>query len=388
MKVLFNLGVFGKHGVEHALVNLLTQIKIPQLQLFIHEIYEPDQRSPLLEKIKSFTTHLCSLPRTSFWGNVHMNRRKNLLYKLIDGLGIFSIHSIVANQINKLNVDIIVDYDLSLLRSVHKLKAPVIGVFHFRPKNFRSGNAAKLKRIGQRLTEYDKLIVLCPEMFNEACEVWPFLSDKFIVMPNSIDLFTINENSKKLIQLPPGIQHEKYFLTIARLTHQKNIHLMLDAFDIAKRRGCDWKLIVIGEGEDKPGLLRHVQTLKLTGSVEFIGYQANPYPYIKMAGAFVSSSREEGFPVSLIEALSLMCPIIALACPTGPKDILEDGALGKLLAFTQTDPKALAHAMYEISTNAELIASYKNKMQKNVDQYSSVKIGSDFTNLILSYQRQ
>ena len=83
-----------------------------------------------------------------------------------------------------------------------------------------------------------------------------------------------------------------------------------------------------------------------------------------------------------------MCPIIALACPTGPKDILEDGALGKLLAFTQTDPNALAHAMYEISTNAELIASYKNKMQKNVDQYSSVKIGSDFTNLILSYQRQ
>ena len=83
-----------------------------------------------------------------------------------------------------------------------------------------------------------------------------------------------------------------------------------------------------------------------------------------------------------------MCPIIALACPTGPKDILEDGSLGKLLAFTQTDPNELAHAMYEISTKQEIIASYKTKMQNNVDKYSSVKIGNDFTNFILSYQRQ
>lgn len=388
MKILFNVGVFGKHGVEHALINLLPQIKIPELQLFIHEIYEPDVRSPLLEKIKDFTTHLCSLPRTSFWGNVHMNRRKKLIYKIIDGLGIFSIHTIVANSINKKEVDFVIDYDLSLLRSIKKLKSPVIGVFHFRPKNFRSSNAAKLKRIGQRLKSYDKLIVLCPEMLIEACEVWPFLTDKFIVMPNSIDIFNINENSKQLIQLPPGIQPEKYFLTIARLTHQKNIHLMLDAFDMAKRRGCDWKLMVIGEGEDKPSLLQQVEKLGLTDSVEFIGYKANPYPYIKMAGAFVSSSREEGFPVSLIEALTLMCPIIALACPTGPKDILEDGSLGKLLAFTQTDPNELAHAMYEISTKPEIIASYKTKMQNNVDKYSSVKIGNDFTNSILSYQRQ
>ncbi len=388
MKILFNVGVFGKHGVEHALINLLPQIKIPELQLFIHEIYEPDVRSPLLEKIKDFTTHLCSLPRTSFWGNVHMNRRKKLIYKIIDGLGIFSIHTIVANYINKKEVNFVIDYDLSLLRSVKKLKSPVIGVFHFRPKNFRSGNAAKLKRIGQRLKSYDKLIVLCPEMLIEACEVWPFLTDKFIVMPNSIDIFNINENSKQLIQLPPGIQPEKYFLTIARLTHQKNINLMLDAFNMAKRRGCDWKLMVIGEGEDKPSLLQQVEKLGLTDSVEFIGYKVNPYPYIKMAGAFVSSSREEGFPVSLIEALTLMCPIIALACPTGPKDILEDGSLGKLLAFTQTDPNELAHAMYEISTKQEIIASYKTKMQNNVDKYSSVKIGNDFTNFILSYQRQ
>jgi hypothetical protein len=388
MKLLFNLGVFGKHGVEHALVNLLPQIKTPDLQIWLHEIYEPDHKSPLLEKIKNFTTQICSLPRTSFWGYVHMNRKKNLIYKLIDGLGIFNIHTIIANSINRRNADLIIDYDLSLLRSVHQLNSPVIGVFHFRPKNFRSGNAAKLKRIGQRLKHYDKLIVLCPEMLVEAYEVWPFLNEKFIVMPNSIDALKIKNESNRLIQLPPDITAGKYFLTIARLTHQKNIQLMLDAFEKAKRQGCNWKLIVIGEGEDKVNLLQMVEKLGIDSEVNFIGYQDNPYPYIKMAGAFVSSSREEGFPVSLIEALALNCPIIALACPTGPKDLLENGSIGKLLPFTQSDPRGLADAMYEFSTHQQLILDYQKNLMHSAEKYSSVNIGKDFSNLIFSYQRQ
>ena len=107
-----------------------------------------------------------------------------------------------------------------------------------------------------------------------------------------------------------------------------------------------------------------------------------------MAGAFVSSSREEGFPVSLIEALALTCPIIALDCPTGPKDLLENGSIGKLLPFTQNDPNGLANAMCEFSAHKELILNYKNNMLNVAEKYSSVNIGKDFSNLILSYQRQ
>ena len=47
MKILFNLGVFGKHGVEHALINLIREIKLTAVEITIHEIYEPDKKSPL-----------------------------------------------------------------------------------------------------------------------------------------------------------------------------------------------------------------------------------------------------------------------------------------------------------------------------------------------------
>jgi hypothetical protein len=76
MKILFNLGVFGKHGVEHALINLIREIKSTAVEITIHEIYEPDKKSPLFADISDYVIHKCSMPRSTFWGYIHMSRRK------------------------------------------------------------------------------------------------------------------------------------------------------------------------------------------------------------------------------------------------------------------------------------------------------------------------
>ena len=70
MKILFNTGVFGKHGIEHALVNLLIELPKEQHQYVLHKIYELDNLSPLLKEIQDIVTQDCSLPRTSFWGKI------------------------------------------------------------------------------------------------------------------------------------------------------------------------------------------------------------------------------------------------------------------------------------------------------------------------------
>ena len=181
MKILFNTGVFGKHGIEHALSNILSELPQDQHQYILHQIYELDQPSPLLDDIQHLAKPSCSLPRTSFWGNLHMNRKKSIFHKLIDSIGLLKIHHFVATHINKQNADVVVDYDLSLLRSAHLISTPKIGFFHFRPKRFRNGGTNKLRRIGERLKHYQNLVVLCDEMYQEACEVWPHLKNKLIV---------------------------------------------------------------------------------------------------------------------------------------------------------------------------------------------------------------
>ncbi len=382
MKILFNTGVFGKHGIEHALVNLLVQLPQEQHQYILHKIYELDNLSPLINEIQDIVTQDCSLPRTSFWGNLHMNRKKSIFHKLIDAIGLLRIHHLVAKNINQHNSDVVVDYDLSLLRSADLITAPKIGFFHFRPKRFRNGGTNKLRRIGKRLKHYEKLVVLCDEMYQEACFVWPHLKEKFIVLPNPINLYDLTHKSNEQIPELHQINHGEYFISIARLTHQKNIHLLLNAYKKAKDLGCTWPLVILGDGEDRENLIKLSNSLDLTKYVLFLGYKTNPHPYLKNAGTFVMSSREEGFPVTLLESMALGCPIISLACPTGPTDILKKGEIGKLISFTEDNPDELGLAMFDISENISLRNFYSEKSKSFAQNFSSQKIADQVMGLL------
>ena len=381
MKIIFNTGVFGKHGIENALVNLLLELPVNEHEYILHNIFQLDQKSPLLNAIEQIVTQDCSLPRSTFWGGLHMNRKKSIFHKLLDSLGLLKIHKLIANNINQHQADVVVDYDLSLLRSAHLISAPKIGFFHFRPKRFRNGGVNKLRRIGKRLKHYQLLVVLCDEMLQEACEIWPDLKSVFVVLPNSIHCDKLLNISKNSFSLPTSVELNKYFITIARLTHQKNIDLLLRSYKTAKDLGCSWPLVIAGEGEDKIKLVELCNELSITENIHFLGYQSNPHTYLANAGTFVMSSREEGFPVSLLEAMVLGCPIISLACPTGPTDILKNGKLGKLVTFTEDNPSELGLAMYELSRNSALRNEYALN-DKYAKDYSSDAIAKNFMTLI------
>jgi glycosyltransferase involved in cell wall biosynthesis len=140
-------------------------------------------------------------------------------------------------------------------------------------------------------------------------------------------------------------------------------------------------LAIIGDGEDKVNLLALSKELGLEKNVLFLGYQTNPHPYLVKAGAFVMSSREEGFPVSLLESMALGCPIISLACPTGPTDILKNGELGILISFTEENPNELALAMFEISSNAAIRKKYAEESKLFVSnvQWPNLALAISFT---------
>jgi glycosyltransferase involved in cell wall biosynthesis len=382
MKLLFNTGVFGKHGIERALTNILLELPQTDNTYILHNIYELEHKSPFLTEICDVVSYDCALPRKSFWGNLHMNRKKSIIHKLLDAIGLFEIHKLIAKNINLHQADIVVDYDLSLLRSAHLINAPKIGFFHFRPKRFRNGGQNKLRRIGERLKHYQKLLVLCDEMYQEACYVWPHLKDKLLVLPNPIDLDLLLRKSACSIDFPANLSSGEYFASVARLTHQKNIHLLIRSYAKARELGCRWPLAIIGDGEDKVDLLVLSKELGLEKNIHFLGYQINPHPFLAKAGVFVMSSREEGFPVSLLEAMALECPIISLACPTGPADILQNGKLGKLISFTEDNTNELGLAMFEMSNNAALRKNYAQEAKLFVQNFSSRTIAQQLMNLL------
>ena len=131
-------------------------------------------------------------------------------------------------------------------------------------------------------------------------------------------------------------------LAVGRLVAVKDYSTLIRAFAVL-RRHHDVRLMILGEGEDRPRLERLIAELELSGSVALPGFDANPYACLARAALFVLSSVSEALPTALVEAMALGTPVVATDCKCGPKEVLQDGRFGGLVPVG--DVAALAEAM-------------------------------------------
>ncbi|HOL13816.1 MAG TPA: glycosyltransferase, partial [Bacillota bacterium] len=111
------------------------------------------------------------------------------------------------------------------------------------------------------------------------------------------------------------------------------------------RRKVEAKLVILGEGPERGKLEHLVEELGLKDDVSMPGFVENPYKYMRKSAVFVLSSRWEGLPTVLVEALALGIPVVSTDCPSGPAEILENGKWGRLVPVD--DPKTLTDAILE-----------------------------------------
>lgn len=130
-------------------------------------------------------------------------------------------------------------------------------------------------------------------------------------------------------------------LGVGRLTAQKDFATLVRAFPIVRQRR-PVRLMILGEGEERSRLELLTRELGVEEDVSLPGFVDNPYKYMSHAAVFVLSSRWEGLPTVLIEALGVGTPVVATDCPSGPAEILEDGKWGTLVP--PGCPEALAAA--------------------------------------------
>ena len=131
-------------------------------------------------------------------------------------------------------------------------------------------------------------------------------------------------------------------LAAGRLTEQKDYPTLLRAFRHA-RRARELRLVILGEGEERPRLEALARELDVSGDVDFAGFVANPYAFMARASLFVLSSAWEGFGNVVVEAMACGTPVVSTDCPSGPGEILEGGRYGRLVAVG--DDEELAAAM-------------------------------------------
>ena len=172
------------------------------------------------------------------------------------------------------------------------------------------------------------------------------------------------------------ISNRPLIVSIGRLTKQKDHITLLKAFNKI-HSNIDCNLYIIGEGSERRNLEKFIKNNNIDNKVKLLGYQNNPWKFLSKSNLFVLSSIWEGFGNVIVESMLIGIPVISSDCPSGPREILNNGKSGKL--FQVGDYNHLANIIKEIisSDNSELInyAKLRSKdftIEKITQEYQKV----------------
>ena len=173
------------------------------------------------------------------------------------------------------------------------------------------------------------------------------------------------------------LNNKKIILASGRLHKVKQFDLLIYAFSQIKDEFPDWDLIILGDGEERDFLKKIIQELSISDRVFFPGRVGNISEWYKRADLFVLSSKVEGFPNVLLEAMSYGVPSVSFDCDTGPRDIIEDGVNGILVNPAENEA-GLGKALKKMVSNNNFRSSVAKKAVLVRDRFSINKIMSEW----------
>lgn len=276
--------------------------------------------------------------------------------------------------------DILIDFDCCASAFLKTVPIKKIAFFHFSFKQNMKQNQRRMKRISKRLENYDQIVTISHAMAKEGCRLFPKLKDKITVIYNPKDPALIHKQAAmtpetELIRRP-------YLLAVERLEEsQKDLSTLLRAYAILQQKyNVKEALYIIGKGNSKKDLMILSQQLHIDNKVIFLGFIDNPYPWILHCEILVHSAKFEGLPTVLIEGLMLNKLMVSSDCPTGPREILDNGKAGILVK--PGDPQAFAIAVYQLLTDKDLQNSIHNGISKRAPAFTFQHISKQIEYLL------
>jgi glycosyltransferase involved in cell wall biosynthesis len=187
----------------------------------------------------------------------------------------------------------------------------------------------------------DKIICLSDTMVEDMATEFRLPRAKLVRIYNPVDAGRVQQLAEE--QEDPYPDPGARIVAVGRLCRQKGYDILMDAMPAVLQQAPDARLAILGEGPLEAELKQQSRRLRLDGAVEFLGFQQNPWPYVKHADVFVLPSRYEGLPNVLLEALALGRPAVVTDCPGAMREIRDPHLSMELVP--PEDPHALAAAV-------------------------------------------
>jgi glycosyltransferase involved in cell wall biosynthesis len=229
--------------------------------------------------------------------------------------------------------------------------------------------------------EADKIIAVSHGVATDLSDILGLKKDAIQVIYNPV----INENIiKKSYEevshnwLNNTDSQSQVLLAIGRLTQQKDFLTLIEAFNLLKDDN-NAKLIILGEGEMRNTLQSKIDSLNLTDRIVLQGFSDNPYAFMRKIDLFVLSSKWEGLPTVLIEALACGAQVVSTDCKSGPREILNNGQFGSLVPVGDIEGLAT-----EIQKKLQRVdsPSENSELKDWLQQFESTEVMRKYKNLI------
>lgn len=182
---------------------------------------------------------------------------------------------------------------------------------------------------------------------------------KMVCIPNPMLLGDVN--------IMPYSEREQLIIAAGRLTYQKGYDLLIRAWSLVADKFQDWRLIILGSGEDEQLLREMISKQVPDGRLQLITYSERIFDYYNKASLFCLSSRFEGLPMVLIEALAFRLPIVSFNCNTGPEEIVEHGKNG--LLCEPENVEQFSAAIEEVLKSEQLRIKFSNYTQHMITKF-------------------
>jgi glycosyltransferase involved in cell wall biosynthesis len=344
LRVLFVIGSMHSGGAERQVVETLRHLDRERFEPFL---YLAHRDGVLLADVPS------DVPVEAFWGGTRPHSLGLKLATVCRG-GMFARMWHLSQFLKRLRLDVV--YDRTYLSTLDTAGAcwwrgiPRVSAAVADPHVQFEMYSKRLRGLRRRYARWAyhtaaKVLANSAGLRQQMIDYWQLPSEQVVIQPNGLDFDRIEQRMRE--DVIPCDDGQVRLLTVGRIDEDKgHIDLLTALEELIHRRGhheLRWQIIGIGPRMET--LRQEVAERKLSEHVELLGAVSNPFPHYAAADLFVLPSRSEGLPNVLLEALACGLPVLSTDCPSGPREILDEGRYGRLVPVR--DPAALANAVEE-----------------------------------------
>ena len=363
-KILFFIPNLGQGGAEKVLVNLVNNMDRNKFDITVQTLFAGGVNEQFLKPDIKYITHY----KKQFRGNSHY-------FKLYSPKRLFK-------RFIKEHYDIIVSYlegptariasgctdmDTKLVSWIHcKMDTPESASIGFR--NFDEAKKCYSK--------FDNTVCVSQWVKNYFVKTFDF-KKPIEVLYNTIESKEIILKSKEKVEDVVFSSDCKNLCSVGKITKVKGFERLASVHKKLLDDGIKNKIYILGIGEEKDSIQKYIDENNLTESFIFLGYNTNPYKYVKNCDLYVCSSYSEGFSTSVTEALIVGTPVVTTLCSGMHEMLGENDEYG---IITENNEDALYEGVKKILTTPGMLEDYAKRAEERGKAFSTEKttIGVEF----------